>query len=92
MIRSFKHKGLAELWADGRTAKIDARLQARAIRRLDALDSAGRPEDLDLPGFDFHALRGFVPTRYALHVNGPWRITFAFEGGDAFAVDFENHH
>ena len=92
MIRSFKHKGLSELWEKGRTAKVDAKLQDRVLRRLDALDVAGRPEDMNLPGFDFHALRGFDPTRYTVHVNGPWCITFAFEGPDAVAVDLENYH
>jgi proteic killer suppression protein len=92
MIRTFKHKGLAELWETGRTAKIDAKLQSRILRRLDALDAAGRPEDLNLPGFDFHALKGFDPTRYTVHVNGPWCVTFAFDGIDAVAVDWENYH
>lgn len=92
MIRSFKHKGLSELWEKGRTAKVDAKLQDRVLRRLDALDVAGRPEDMNLPGFDFHALRGFYPTRYTVHANGPWCITFAFDGVDALAVDLENYH
>ena len=45
-----------------------------------------------LPGFDFHALRGFNPTRYSVHVNGLWCITFEFEDGDAFRVGFEQYH
>jgi proteic killer suppression protein len=92
MIRTFAHKGLAELWSKGRTAKIDAKLQDRILRRLDRLDAAIRPEEMNLPGFDFHALRGHRPTRYTVHVNGPWCITFAFEDGDAIAVDFEQYH
>lgn len=47
---------------------------------------------MNLPGFDFHALRGFEPTRYTVHVNGPWCVTFEFRDGDAFAVDFEQYH
>jgi proteic killer suppression protein len=43
------------------------------------------------PGFDFHALRGFKPTRYSVHVNGPWCITFEFDNGDACRVDFEQY-
>src|SRR5450432_1277635 len=42
---------------------------------------------MNLPGFDFHALKGFVPTRYSVHVNGPWCITFEFDSGDALRVD-----
>jgi toxin HigB-1 len=92
VIRSFKSKGLAELWEKGRTAKIDAKMQARILRRLDRLDVIVRPEEMNAPGFDFHTLRGFKPTRYSVHVNGPWCITFEFEGGDACRVDFEQHH
>lgn len=47
---------------------------------------------MNLPGFDFHALHGFDPTRYSVHVNGPWCITFVFDDGDAFLVDFEQYH
>jgi proteic killer suppression protein len=50
------------------------------------------PAQMNLPGFDFHPLRGFVPTRYSVHVNGPWCITFEFDSGDAFRVDFEQYH
>jgi proteic killer suppression protein len=67
MIKSFKHKGLSDLFESGKTSKIDARMH----KRLDRLDAATRPEDMNLPGFDYHALIGFNPTRYTVHVNGP---------------------
>jgi proteic killer suppression protein len=92
MIRSFKSKALAELWEKGRTAKIDAKMHARIFRRLDRLDAAALPEEMNIPGFDFHALRGFKPTRYSVHVNGPWCITFEFDNGDTCRVDFEQYH
>jgi proteic killer suppression protein len=92
VIRSFNNKALAELWAKGRTAKIDARLHDRIFRRLDRLDAAMRPDEMNIPGFDFHRLRGFDPTRYSVHVNGPWCITFEFKNGDACHVDFEHYH
>lgn len=92
MIRSFRHKGLAELWRLGRSAKLDARLVSRILRRLQALEVAVVPDDLDVPGFDFHALRGPPPQRYTLHVNGPWCVTFSFDGKDAVDVDFEQYH
>lgn len=91
MIRSFRHKGLKELFEKGTTARIQSPMHERCIRRLDALDIASRPQDLDVQGFDFHALRG-RPQRYTVHVNGPWCITFEFEDGDAFRVDFEQYH
>jgi len=92
MIRTFRSKALAELWEKGRTAKIDARMYQRILARLDRLDVVLRPEEMNLPGFDFHPLRGFKPTRYSVHVNGPWCITFEFGDGDAFRVDFEQYH
>ncbi len=92
MIRSFLHKGLSELWENGRSAKVDRRLQGRVIRRLSAMDAATKPSDLNIPGFDFHALRGFSPTRYSIHINGPWCLTFQFEGEDIERVDFEQYH
>lgn len=92
MIRSFRHKGLSDLWTTGKSAKIDAKLQARIRRRLEALDTAGVPESMNMPGFNFHALRGFDPVRYTVHVNGPWCITFAFDGSHAIDVDFEQYH
>jgi proteic killer suppression protein len=92
MIRSFKSKPLAELWEKGRTSKIDAKMHERILRRLDRLDAAAMPQEMNIPGFDFHALRGFKPTRYSVHVNGPWCITFEFEDGDACRVAFEQYH
>ncbi|RDJ20817.1 plasmid maintenance system killer [Bosea caraganae] len=92
MLKSFRSKPLADLWSIGRTSKIDKKLHGRVLRRLDALETAVRPEDMNLPGFDFHSLRGFDPTRYTVHVNGPWCITFEFEDGDAYRIDFEQYH
>jgi len=92
VIRTFRNRALADLWSKGRTAGIDARLHKRILIRLDRLDAASAPEQMNLPGFDFHALRGFAPTRYTVHVNGPWCITFEFAAGDALRVDFEQYH
>ena len=92
MIRTFRNKALAELFEKGRSAKVDAKLHKRILLRLDRLDAAQRPEDMNLPGFDFHALNGFDLTRYTVHVNGPWCIPFEFEGQDAARVDLEQSH
>lgn len=92
MIRSFKSKPLLELFRTGKAARIDPKLQKRILVRLDRLAVAARPEDMNLPGFDFHALRGFSPTRYSVHANGPWCITFEFDGNDATRVDLEQYH
>ena len=90
MIKTFKNKQLANLW-EGARSKIDQRFHDRIMRRLDALDRAQKPEDMNVPGYDFHGLHG-TPERYTVHVNGPWCITFEFEDGDAVNVDFEQYH
>jgi len=47
---------------------------------------------MNVPGFDFRSVKGLNPTRYSVHVNGAWCITFEFKGGDADRVDFEQYH
>ena len=91
MIRSFCHRGLKEFWETGSSRRVDARLADRVHRRLSALDQAERPEEVNVPGFDFHRLRG-KPVRYTIHVNGPWCITFEWDGVDAVRVDLEQYH
>ena len=91
MVGSFRHKGLRELFETGRSRRIRPDLQDRILRRLDALDAATRPSEMNIPGFDFHALRG-TPRRYTVHVNGPWCITFGWEADDALDVDLEQYH
>jgi len=91
MIKTFRHRGLKELFETGKTARIEKKLHSRIIRRLDFLDAARVPQDMNLPGFNYHRLRG-RPVRYTVHVNGPWCITFGFEDEDAIDVDLENYH
>jgi len=92
MIRSIRHKGLLRFFSAGDKRGINAKHAARIERLLDRLDAAGKPDDMNLAGFKFHALSGFNPTRYAVSVSGNWRITFAFDGEDAIDVDLEDYH
>lgn len=92
MIKTFRSKALSELFETGRSSKIDKRQMKRILLRLDRLDVAETPEDMNLPGFNFHALNGFNPTRYTVHVNGTWCITFEFDDNDAYRVDLEQYH
>jgi proteic killer suppression protein len=90
MIKTFQNKPLADLWETGKS-KIDAKMHERILRRLDHLNAATAATEMNISGYQFHALRG-KPVRYSVHVNGPWCITFEFEGGDATRVDFEQYH
>lgn len=91
MIKSFRHRGLKELFEKGRSRRVAPDLQTRIIRRLDVMKAAKRPDDVNIPGFDFHALRG-KPQRYTVHVNGPWCVTFGWEDDGAIDVDLEQYH
>ena len=91
VIRSFRSKALERLWLTGRSAKIRPDLKSRCLRRLDALNEAVTPRDMNIPGFNFHGLRG-KPKRYSVHVNGPWCVTFGWDENDAVDVDLEQYH
>ena len=91
MIRSFRSRGLSAFWHKGDASRIRADHLQRVRVRLDALNAARSPQEMNLPGFDFHKLRG-KPIRYSIHVNGPWCITFAWDGEDAIQVDYEQYH
>ena len=92
MIRGFKHKGLERFFRRGDYRGIPAQSGTRIERILDRLDAAMRPDDMNLPGYRFHRLKGDRSGTYAVTVTGNWRITFAFEGEDATEVDLEDYH
>ena len=92
MIRGFRHKGLERFFRRGDHRGIPARSEARIERILDRLDASLRPEDMNLPGYRFHGLRGNRAGCYAVSVSGNWRITFSFDGEDAIDVDLEDYH
>ncbi len=92
MIKSWKHKGLRELFLKGSKKGVRPDMADRLRRRLDVLDAANSLEALGLPGFRLHPLSGDMRGRYSIRVTGNWRITFRFENGDVFDVDLEDYH
>ena len=67
-------------------------MHKRILLRLSVIDKAIHIKEIQLPGYNFHPLRGFSPIRFSVHVNGPWCLTFEFEAGNAYRVDFEQYH
>lgn len=59
---------------------------------LALLDRAQRPDDLNLPGFKLHALKGELRGHWAVWVSGNWRVTFRFVDGAAADVDYLDYH
>ncbi len=92
VIRTFRHKGLEAFFTRDDPRKILADRVDRITRLLDRLDGAKVPQDMNLPGWGFHELKGRRKGEYAVSVSGNWRITFRFEGVDAFEVNLEDHH
>jgi proteic killer suppression protein len=92
MIQSFRHKGLKRLYEDddhrGVLAEHLTKLR-NILARLDAADSA---EDMNLPGFNLHALKGQLRGFMAVTVRANWRVIFRFVEGDASEVDYLDYH
>ncbi len=92
MIKSFRHKGIAAFFATGSKAGIQPKHAGKLMDQLTALNIAVKPEQLNIPGWQWHALTGKFKGHWAVSVNGNWRLTFAFEGEDAILVDYQDYH
>lgn len=92
MIMRFRHKGLDRFFREGSKAGIQPRHAPRLRLQLARLDAATGPDDMDLPGWQWHALKGDRVGHWAVSVSGNWRMTFAFEGNDAVLVDYRDYH
>jgi proteic killer suppression protein len=92
MIITFNHKGLEGFFVKGSYKAIPAQYAARIERVLDRLDAIVVPEDMNLPGYKFHELKGKRKGVYSVSVSGNWRITFRFDGDNVIEVDLENYH
>jgi toxin HigB-1 len=64
----------------------------RINKILLALGDANKIEELDLPTYRLHALKGNLRGHWAITVRANWRIFFRFEGDDAFDIDFVDYH
>ena len=92
MITSFRHKGLQKYFESGSLAGIQPAHANRLKMQLAALDTAQVIEDMDIPGFRLHPLKGSERGRWSIWVNGNWRVTFEFENGNVFVLDYEDYH
>jgi proteic killer suppression protein len=92
VIKTFRHKGLQRYFEKGSKAGIQPGHEERLRMRLAALDTATCIEDMDMPGFRLHRLKGDRKGSWAIDVSRNWRIVFSFEGGNALEVDYEDYH
>ena len=92
MIRSLLHKGPEAFYQTGSKAGIRPDHARRLQLQLTSLDHASKPEDMAVPGWKLHALKGSLAGHWAITVNGNWRLTFRFVGTDAELVDYQDYH
>ena len=92
MIKSIRHKGLAKFYEAGSAAGVQAAHVKRLRLQLSALDTAQVIDDLNIPGFGLHPLKGKLKGRWLIWVNGNWRLIFEFKDGHVYVLDYEDYH
>ena len=92
MIKSFRRNALKKFFENGKAKGIPADMAKRLTIRLDFLNRATILEDVSLPGWDLHQLKGQRTGVYAISVSGNYRLTFRFDKGEARDVDLEDYH
>lgn len=92
MIKTWKHRGIQELFETGKTRRIDQEMVKRTREILSVIDAAKSIKDIDQPGYRLHTLRPYRPDTWTVRVRAQWRITFEFRNGDAYDLDFEDYH
>ncbi|MFV8834334.1 type II toxin-antitoxin system RelE/ParE family toxin [Aquisalimonas sp. APHAB1-3] len=90
-MKSFRHEGLRRFNESGSVAGIQPQHASRLRMRLAALDTAASIDDMKIPGFRLHPLKGGDRGRWSIWVNGNWRLTFEFRDGNAYVLDYEDY-
>ena len=92
MIKSFVHKGLERFYLTGSKANIQAHHAKRIRLILAQLNQAQTIDDMNIPTFNLHKLKGKKAALWSVTVQANWRITFRFQNGDAEVVNYEDYH
>ena len=80
------------MFEKGKSKHIASDFAPKLLRQMDVINQADLPEQLNFPGYDLHELKGERIGIWAMKVNKNWRLTFRFEGGNAFDLDLEDYH
>ena len=92
MIKSFKHKGLEKFYESGSARGIQSNHAKKLRMQLAALESAHSIDDMDIPGYRLHQLSGDRKGIWTITVNANWRLTFEFEDGNVYILNYEDYH
>ena len=88
MIKIFKNKALEKLYFNDDSSKLNPQHISKILRILDRLDASSSPQDMNLPGYKLHPLKGKSKNARSVSVTGNWRVIFEFEGNDAINIDY----
>ena len=91
MIKAFAYKGLERFFKSGSKVRIQAAHAKRLRLQLAKLDTSVSPEDMALPGWKLHPLKGSLKGHWAVWVDQDWRLTFKIESGHAIVVDYQDY-
>lgn len=90
MIKSFRHKGLVELFETDKSKKVQPKHIKRLKLILTTLNAATHAGQMNMPGLRLHKL---ADGRYSVWVDENYRVTFDFrKDGHAHEVDYEDYH
>lgn len=92
MIKGFVHKGLENFFYDGIKKGLQAKHLGKIELILDLLDAAADIKDMKFSGSNLHLLQPKKDRIWSVKVSGNWRITFRFEAGDVYIVDYRDYH
>ena len=92
MIQSFRDRRLKRLFERGDRSKVPQGMVDKIENVLAVLDSARKVDDVDLPGYRLHPLKGDLAGLWSVTINANWRIVFRFEDGMTFDVELIDSH
>ena len=93
MIKTFKQSWLEEFFHQDKHKKVPTQLSSRLIRKLDMMNAEKEVCDLTSPPSNhLQQLHGARKGKWAISLNGPWRLCFRFDDGDIFDVELVQYH
>lgn len=93
MIQSWATSSTKRFYEHGNSSKFRGVEQEAALDLLAILDAATSLHDVSpLKSVGLHKLSGSRKGQWAMTVNGPWRICFRFNKGDAYDVEIVDYH
>jgi proteic killer suppression protein len=93
VIRSFRDKRAAAIFAGYAVRDLPPQIQRRAREKLLVIDAARDLADLRVPpGNRLEALRGGRAGQHSIRINDQWRICFVWRNGETWDVEIVDYH